>query len=204
MKLSLLILGLSLNLSFCFAQKNHDEILRDILKQRQQMIEEMMKAFDDDFFKADDSFFDQNMFGQIFEFQSGNEGVKVERLVLEDGSIELHITPKNKNVSFEIETKDKQVIIKGKTIVKEENKDNKGRSTSTFSSTFQKSYSIPYGYKAQNPVKRGDTIVLKMIPINPNFRKKMYTPKRRGIKPQRPKRDPRYRPLKPAPGDITI
>lgn len=191
----------SLNL---FAQKDHDQILRDFLEQRRKMMEQMMKHFDDDFFKMDDDIKDFGKLpgNKVMEFSSNDQAVKVERKQNADGSIELHITPKDKNVEFEINTDKDMVTIKGKSTFAQKDESKKGMTSSTIQSSFQQSYGIPSGYKALDPVQQDETIILKLVPKDSSTQIKNFKPGANPTKIQNTEDE--KKPLKPVPGDITI
>jgi HSP20 family molecular chaperone IbpA len=188
---------LSFNL---WAQKDHDQIIRDFLEQRRRMMEEMMKHFNDDFFNNDD--FDKMGGEKFFGLSSGSQGVRVERRTEKDGSIVLEIIPESKDVQFEINTDNQNVTIKGKVSNKVDSKSQTGgKSQSVFESSFQQSYSIPYGYKALNPEQKGDSIILKLVPSKDA--KKL--PQMKSINPAPKKEESEdLIPIDPNPGDITI
>lgn len=195
-----------------FAQKDQNSIIRDFLRQRQQMIKEMEKAFDSDVFgnSMDDSINESMSFG------NNNDAVKVERISNEDGTIDLKIIPKSKDINFDIETKNNMVTIKGKSKVEEEKVDEKGnKSTRQFESSFQKSYSIPFGYDAKPATQVGKAVVIKLVPKNKNFGtyhtdNKNRSPRRNKLREEMRKKKRAQRqnngrvPIKPrTPGDIT-
>lgn len=158
--------------SSVFAQKSHDELLQDFLKQRKAMMEQMMKAFnDDDFFK--DDFDDDGMFEALkqnglqgfrnFHSQGGN--VKIEEKAQQDGSIDVLITPQNENIKLDIQTKNNMITVKSETMEKVENQDQGGNSSSSMSrSSTSQMVRIPNGFTAQNPVQEGKTIKISLIP----------------------------------------
>lgn len=205
------IVLLTFFISSAFAQTDQNSVIRDFLRQRQRMIKEMEKAFDSNTFgdSVDDSMMGDMTFG------SNDDAVKIERISNTDGTIDLKITPKSKDINFDIETKNNQVTIKGKSKVEEEKVDTNGnKSTSQFMSSFQKSYGIPYGFDAKPATQVGKSIIIKLVPQNKKFgiyhtdgkknsarRNKLREQMRAKKRAERTKN--KRVPLKPAPGDIT-
>jgi len=170
------------NPTFSYAQKSHDELIQDFLNQRNNMMEEVMKAFDDDSF-FDDDFDNKNLFDQIKKqefkgfsgFNTTGKNVKIEEKIERDGTIIILITPANDNVKLDIETTESLIKIKSETIEKVENKNNGNVSSSSSRSSYNQSISIPRGFKAQAPSQKGKTIRIALIPNKGNA--KIFYPK---------------------------
>lgn len=172
-KIILMIFFVSLNSAW--AQKSHDELIQEFIQQRQKMMEDMMKAFDDDDFFKDD-FGDDRIFQQLKKhgiggfggFKTRGENVSIEEKVKDDGSIDVVITPMNENVNLNIETKDNRITIKSETRIEEETDNNGSLSKSYSSSSFSRSVGIPAGYRAQDPKQVEKSIVITLIPKKEN------------------------------------
>jgi HSP20 family molecular chaperone IbpA len=170
------------NSSFSYAQKSHDELIQEFLNQRKNMMEEVMKAFDDDSFFEDD-FDNKNLFDQIRKqgfkdfngFNKTGKNIKVEEKIERDGTILILITPANDNVKLDIETTETLIKIKSETMEKLENKKNGNVSSSSSRSSYTQSISIPRGFKAQAPSQKGKTIKIALIPNKANA--KIFYPK---------------------------
>lgn len=173
----ILVIASSLN---AWAQKSHDEILQDFLKQRRAMMEQMMKAFDDDAFFNDD-FDDDKLFdalqkhgiGGFKGFNSSGKNVKVEENVKKDGSIDVLITPLKKNVKLDIQTTSHSIIVKSEMHEEIKNESQSGISKSISRRSFSQSVSIPNGYTAQSPVQEGDSIKISLLPMK-NSKDKVF------------------------------
>ena len=194
-KVTYLILG-SFLLNQAFAQKSHDEILQQFLKQRKQMMEEIMKSFDDDsFFKdfdktfgdeLDDDFFKQlkkRGFGGIRGFEHSGDSISIEEKVGDDGTISIIIKPKNKDMKLDIQTTDDQIIINAETMVKEENQSQQGSSQSFYKSSVTRSVGIPQGYQAlpAEPLEGG--LKIRLVQKDKNYFKKHNKQKPNSKKP---------------------
>jgi HSP20 family molecular chaperone IbpA len=173
---------LILNSFSSYAQKSHDELIQEFLNQRQQMMEEVMKAFDDDSF-FDDDFDDKSIFDQIqkqgFKDFGGlsrtGRNVKVEEKIESDGTINILITPVNENVKLDIETTDSLIKIKSETMDKVENKNQGNISKSISRSSYTQSIAIPSGFNAQGPTQTGKTIKISLVPSKASS--KVFYPK---------------------------
>ncbi|MEX1100242.1 MAG: hypothetical protein WEB87_07440, partial [Bacteriovoracaceae bacterium] len=113
--------------SAAFAQNTHDEIIQRFLEQRKSMMEDIMKAFDDDEFFKDDFFQDdlfeslrQHGLGGFKGFSGIGNNISVEERMEKDGSISVIITPKDKNTDLNIETTDDKITIKSQVRVEDE------------------------------------------------------------------------------------
>lgn len=159
-----------------YAQKTHDEIIQDFIKQRQKMMEDMMKAFDDDDFFKDDDFGGDQIFQQLKKhgiggfggFKTQGQNVSIEEKVKEDGTIDVIITPKSDDINLDIQTENNRITIKSEMRVEEENDSNGNISKSFQSSSFSRSVSIPTGYIAQNPKQVKNSIVISLVPKESN------------------------------------
>lgn len=164
---SLLIFMTSFHL---FAQADHNQIIERFLNQRKKMMEEIMKAFDDDsFFKSD--FFDDDKIFDSFKFQGfkgSGENVKIEEVMEQDGTISIYITPLNKNQKLDIKTTRDAITIKAETMVDQKEEGKQGTSQSYFKSSFSRSIGIPDGYTVKSPVKEGERIKISLIPSEKN------------------------------------
>lgn len=159
-----------------FAQDSHDEIIQKFLEQRKKMMEDIMKAFDDDEFFKDDFFQDdlfeslrQHGLGGFKGFQGGGENVKVEERMEKDGSISVVITPQNENTQLDIVTKDDRITIKSEVKVEEESSEGQSKSKSISMRSFTRTVAIPQGYKAKSPKKNGRSIVISLVPDEGNI-----------------------------------
>lgn len=169
-KIFIAILILCSSLS-SWAQKSHEEILQDFLKQRKAMMEQMMKAFDDDAFFSDD-FDDDKLFDSLQKngisgfrgFNTSGKNVKVEENIQKDGSIDVLITPQNKNVKLDIQTTKNSIVIKSETHEEVKNESQSGMTQSISRSSYSQSVSIPDGYEAKSPVQVGDSIKISLRP----------------------------------------
>ena len=173
MRLLIFIFTLILSLNvFAQTNDNADKVVQQFLEQRKKMMEEIMKAFEeDDFFKGRD-LFDDKMFDQIrkhgfkgFEgFNAGGNNVQVEEKVEKDGSISVIITPKNKNIKLDIKTTNNHIVIKSEMMADIENKNEQGTSRSYSRSSYSQTIAIPTGFDAKDPVKKGESIVISLVP----------------------------------------
>src|SRR5690554_3985354 len=144
------------------AQDSHNEIIQRFLEQRKRMMEDIMKAFDDDEFFKDD-FFDNDIFESLrreglsaFQgFQGGGKNVSVEERMEKDGSISVVITPQSEDIQLDIETKEDRIVIKSEMRVEEESVQGQGRSKSISTRSFSQTVAIPQGYEAKKPAKEG-------------------------------------------------
>ena len=82
------------------AQTN-EEILEEFLKQRDAMMEEISKMFEDEPF-LNDNFFRGNRDSNFS--RSRNKPVKIEEVFEKDGSSSILITPKSDDVNLDIQT----------------------------------------------------------------------------------------------------
>ena len=188
-----LLLSLLITSQSLWAQKSHDEILQEFLKQRQKMMEEMMRAFDDDDFFKDNDFGGDKVFQQLKKhgiggfgsFKTEGQNVSVEEKIKKDGSIDIIITPKNENINLNIETKNNRITIKSEMRVDEESENAGNVSRSLRSSSFSRSVSIPIGYIAQDPKQVEKSIVITLIPEG----KKNLLKKKNGREPIKRKKD---------------
>lgn len=148
-----------------------DEVIQQFLEQRKQMMEQIMKAFDDDdFFKGDA--FDDQMFDQIRKhglggfhgFNSTGHNVKVEEKVEKDGTISVIITPQNKNLKVDIKTTEDQIVITSEMMEKVENQNKQGSMQSYSKSSSSQSVRIPNGYIAQTPKAKNQSVVITLVP----------------------------------------
>lgn len=174
-----------------FAQ-DADEVIQKFLEQRKQMMEEIMKAFDDDdFFKGDA--FDDKMFDQLRKhglggfhgFNSIGHNVKVEEKVEKDGSISVIITPQNKNMKVDIKTTKDQIVITSEMIMDQKNKSDQGTSRQYSNSSSSQTIRIPFGYEAKTPTTKGQSIVISLVPkdksnFKPNSKGRIPVQKRTG------------------------
>lgn len=164
-----------------FGQKTHDELIQEFLEQRKQMMEKVMKAFDDDSF-FDDDFDDSGLFDQIRKqgfkgfngFNSSGNNVKIVEKVEDDGSMSILITPKNESVKLDIETTDHFIKIKSEMMEKVENQQGKSFSSNISRSSFTQSIRIPNGFEAQNPTAQGKSIKIVLVPKDTSIIKSSY------------------------------
>lgn len=159
--------------SFAQQADDADKIVQQFLEQRKKMMEEIMKAFDDDdFFKSENDAFDDKMFDQIRKhgfrgfqgFSSNGNNVKVEERVEKDGSISVIITPKNEKIKLDIKTTKGQILIKSEMMSDVENKNEQGSSRSYSKSSYSQTIQIPNGFEAQSPKAKDKSIIITLIP----------------------------------------
>lgn len=150
-----------------------EKMLEHFLEQRRKMMEQVRKAFKDDDMMFDNFFDDDDFFkdfsdGQMKGFRGRGPDFSIEEQATHDGNIEFLITPKNKNVTLDIDTQDNQIVIKSETKVTEENQGQHGTSQSFSSSSYSRVIGIPFGYKATDPVAEGDSIKITLQKTKPN------------------------------------
>lgn len=158
------------------AQDSHDQLIQKFIEQRREMMEQMMKAFDDDDFFNDEDFGGDKVFDQLKKhgiggfgtFKTTGNNVAVEEKMNDDGSIDVIITPKTENINLDIQTKENSITIKSETRVEEKNEDQMGSSQVFSSSSFSSSVRIPDGYTAQNPKQVDKSIVITLVPDKEN------------------------------------
>lgn len=175
---TVLTLAIALFAAGAAAQDSHDEIIQKFLEQRKRMMEDIMKAFDDDEFFQDD-FFQDDLFESLREhglggfrgFQGGGKNVKVEERMEKDGSISVVITPQNEDTKLDIVTKDDRITIKSEVRVEEKNEQGRSRSKSVSVRSFSRTVAIPQGYRAKAPKKEGKSIVISLVPKEGNILK---------------------------------
>jgi hypothetical protein len=159
--ISLIILFISFNV----LSQTREEIVEQFMKERKQMMEQMIKIFQDDF--NNDDFFkdDIDPFKKGSSFKSFGTNVLIEEKYENDGSISIIITPKTQNMSLDIQTKKNSIVIKTELNITE-SKD-QGEQSSRFSSksSSTKSIQIPQGYKAVSPVGYGKGIKVSLVPL---------------------------------------
>lgn len=159
-----------------FAQ-TREELIEEFRRERAKMMNEIMKMFQDDF-SGSDTFFDDMDMDSLFSdrsFMGGGQNVSVEQKYEKDGSISILITPKNENVSLDIQTTESMITIKSETKVEQVDDEN-GNTTKSYSmSSFSKSISIPSGYTAQKPVAAGKSLKIVLMPKS--GMKNIITPK---------------------------
>lgn len=159
--------------SYAQQPDNADKVVQKFLEQRKKMMEEIMKAFDeDDFFKRGSDAFDDKMFDQIRKhgfrgfqgFNSNGNNVKVEEKVEKNGNISVIITPKNKNIKLDIQTTKDQIIIKSKTMSDIKNEKKQGTTRSYSQSSYSQTIRIPSGFEAQSPNAKDKSVIITLIP----------------------------------------
>lgn len=177
-KVSSFILLTFLSLS-SFAQQNHDEMIQRFLEQRKKMMEEIMKSFNEDSLLGDDFFgddffeeFKKHGFNGAKGFSHTGRLVSVEEKVNNDGSIDIIIKPKDKNIKLDIQTTDDSIQIKGESFVSEENQNSNQQSRSMFKSTFSRTIPIPSSHKAKSPKEIKDGLKITLVPKNKDYLKK--------------------------------
>lgn len=142
--------------------KTHSEMLEDFLQQRKKMMEEMMKAFeDDDFFKDD---FLGDSFRNLKGFSGMGEKIKIEQNQKSDGKIEVVITPLQENIDMDIQTENNYITIKTKTRIEEKKEDGDSFFSSHSMSSSSRSIRIPDGYKASVPEAKGKSLLITLTP----------------------------------------
>ncbi len=155
----ILMLVLSLTGLSAFSQgRSHNEILEDFLKQRKQMMEKMMKAFDDD------SFFNNDDFSSMNGFKISGSNIEITERQLSDGNIEIMITPKKDNINMDIQTQNNRITIKTETRVEKSTDQGGNVFKSQSMSSSSRSIAIPEGYQAKSPVGSGKSIKITLVP----------------------------------------
>ncbi len=165
MKIFALCFSLFISLNI-FAQ-TREELLEEFMKERDKMMRDIMKMFQDDF--NNDSFFNDDMdpFSGFEHFKGRSGGVEIEEKYEKDGSLSIIITPLNENMDLDIKTNDEQITISYK--VREEKETKKGdQSFKSFSSSSStRVIPIPQGYKAKSPEAYGEKgIKISLIPTD--------------------------------------
>ena len=169
-----------------------DRVVQQFLEQRKRMMEEIMKAFDDDDFFRDSGFNDK-VFDQIrkhgfrgFEgFNSSGNNVSVQERMEKDGSISVIITPKNKNIKLDIQTTKDKIVIKSEMMEKIENKNSQGASMNYSKSSYSQTIAIPSGFTAKNPTQKDKSIVISLVPKDKGY----FKPDSKGRVPVQKKDD---------------
>jgi HSP20 family molecular chaperone IbpA len=175
MKGPLIILLSLLSLS-AFGQ-TREEILQEFMKERKQMMQQMIQMFQDDF-GGDDILSDKmDPFGSNKSFKGAGSSVEIEEKYETDGSISIIITPKKENMALDIQTKDGMITIKSEMNVEEENKKGSNSFKSFSRSSFSRSIGIPQGYSAKSPTASGKGIKISLIPSAKV--KKILSPKKK-------------------------
>ncbi len=201
--LSVLLLVFPLTL---FAQ-TRDELIKQFMEERKQMMQQMMKIFQDDF--SDDSFFDDSFdmsgsLGAGKKFQTQGENVELKENYNDDGSIDILILPKNKNMTLNINTKNNTISIDAEMKV-EEKTEKEGQVYTTYStSKFSRQIGVPQGYNVKEPEAIDQGYKISLIPtgdakkyiINPSKSKPESTQKAAESKD--------LKPIKQAPGEEAI
>lgn len=184
-----------------FAQ-TREELIEEFQRERAKMMQEIMKMFQDDFSGADSFFddFDDMDMDTLFNnrsFTGGGANVSVEQKYEDDGSMTILITPKNENVSLDIQTTDNMITIKSETRVEQTDEQGTNRTKSYSRSSFTKSIGIPTGYVAQKPVPEGKSIKIVLSPKDQM--KKIVVPK--STKKEKPKPKQEKIPIGKRPGE---
>lgn len=169
MKWFLLLLSFSV-----FAQTHTERFLEEFMKQRQKMMEEIRKAFEDDemiidnFFEDDEFMqeFRKGNFGSLRGFRGTGEDFTIEERTTDKGETAIYITPKDQNVNLDIKTEDNRIVIKSETKVKEENQGQYGSAQVFSARSYTRSIGIPFGYKASDPVAEGNSIKIVLVPTS--------------------------------------
>ncbi len=161
------VLGSLLTLILCLNvhAQSRDEILEEFLKERKKMMESIMKMFEEDSHFGD-SFFDDDFdpFKGMKSFKGTGQKIDIEEKYEEDGSISILITPKQENMSLDIQTKDGFIIIKSETKVEEKNEQGGSTFKNYSMSSFSRSIAIPDGYSAKGPVAEGKSLKISLVP----------------------------------------
>ena len=134
------ILFISLIYSVQGFSQTRTEIMEELKKDRAEMLREISKIF------ADDSFIQSQLFADV---KRAPKPVVIEEKQNNDGSVDLVITPKNKDVSLDISTNNKTIVIKW---------DYKKKNSSG-----SQSFYIPEGYIANAPISKGKALIIKII-----------------------------------------
>lgn len=159
--------------------QTREEILEDFRRQRQEMMKQMIQLFQDDF---DSDLFQHDIdpFGKQKKFMGSSQSVKIEEKYNDDGSIEIVITPKDKNIALDIKTENNRITIKSEKRVETKNDQNGNTFSSFSSSSSTQSIGVPEGYKATGPVVVDKGLKFTLTPIDKVV--KTLKPKRKLIK----------------------
>ena len=165
--------------------QTRDEIIEEFKRERQKMMQEVLKMFESH--TMNDSFFDMS----IDSFGSSAGLVKVEKIQEEDGSISVFIKPKNKKTQLDIQTLKDRILIKSETKVEESGSSFQNFSSSSYSQTI----AIPQGYIAESPVPENDALKIVLRPAS-QIKKKNKVEKK--------KTKPELVPIGKSPGEETL
>ncbi len=152
--------------SITFAQ-SRDEMLKMFKEQRKQMIQQMMKLFQDDF--SSDSFIDDDFdpfsgLGQMNSFNQDGESIEIKEEYKKDGTIEYTVIPKDKNMTVDIQTTDDSISIKTETKIEQVDEENGNQVKSYSSKSLSRIINAPEGYKVRKPENTSDGVKITLVP----------------------------------------
>ena len=165
-----------------------DKMIQEFMRDRRKMMDQMLQAFgEDDFFAddfgadRDDDFF-KGILGSRFQSTSGLgvSLVNIKRIQKDNGEIEIYLKPKDKSITMEFETTTSAIIVKAKQGSKVENNNKLGIQSSMSQSQFTRSISIPLGFKASAAKALGDRVLIVLKPAkkkSPSGRVPIQKPK---------------------------
>ena len=161
-----LVLFLTLLNLYAFADDSREEMIKDFLKQREKIMQDMMDSFDnDDFFKGTTGFDDSiiNKFDKsFFRNNSLAKDVAIDQKKMPNGDIVVKITPKKKNIKLDIQTDENKITVTSKRLIEQKDEQQDTRSFMKSSSTSTQSIGVPFDYKITGPVKEGESIIYTM------------------------------------------
>lgn len=152
-----------------------EEMLNKFIEAQRKMMEEVMKEFQNDDMMFDNFFDSEKLrdkirkgefksFGDFGGFRGIGGDFEINQINRDDGTMEIRIKPKSKDVNLDIKTEDGVITIKSEKKVEEDTTGQQGSSTSISMSSYSRSISIPFGYKAKDPVADGEEVVIALVP----------------------------------------
>ena len=169
----LLIFSFALHVNSLFAQSNsQDDMMKEFIKSRQRMMNEMIKAFDEESFTSDymSEDFLKDILGYKFNenFGESESMVGIKQVQKTDGSVDLFLKPRDQSVSMDIDTQESVIIIKAvqKSEVKNESKKQVTRKISR--GEYSQSITIPFGFTASSPKVVDGRVKITLTPNKKN------------------------------------
>ena len=164
MKLILMFLFMIPSLSFA---QTRDEMIKNFMEQRKQMMKQMIQMFQDDF--SNDSFFNDDFdpfsgMGQMKSFNKQGNSVEIKEEYKKDGTIEYTVIPKDKNMTLDIQTTDSSITIKTETKVEQVDEQNGNQVKSYSSSSSSQIINAPEGYTVKKPENSSDGVKITLVP----------------------------------------
>ena len=161
-----LILILTLFSLYAFADDSREEMIKDFLRQRERIMQDMMDSFDnDDFFNGstgfDDSIIDK-FDKSFFRNNSLAKEVLIDQKKMPNGDIVVKITPKKKNIKLDIKTDENEITVISKKLIEQKDEGQDSHSFMKSSSTSTQSIGVPFNYEITGPVKEGESIIYTM------------------------------------------